>query len=43
MPVVELTPFWIKSPLPHAPLGFGVTVLTVADALALHVFAANLR
>jgi hypothetical protein len=22
-----LTAYWIKSPLPHAPLGFGVTKL----------------
>ena len=35
MAVVELTAFWIKSPVPHAPLGFGVTARSVTDALAI--------
>jgi hypothetical protein len=30
-----LTAFWIESPIPHAPLGFGVTARSLADALAL--------
>lgn len=28
-----LTAYWIKSPLPHAPLGFGVTARSLDDAL----------
>ncbi len=32
---VELTSFWIKSPLSHAPLGFGVTAHSLEDALSL--------
>jgi hypothetical protein len=34
-PVGGLTAFWIKSPIPHAPLGFGVTARSLADALAI--------
>jgi hypothetical protein len=30
-----LTAYWIKSPLPHAPLGFGVTARSLDDALAI--------
>jgi hypothetical protein len=35
MAVVELIAFWIKPPLPHAPLGFGVTARSRTDALAI--------
>lgn len=31
----ELTAFWIKSPLPHAPLGFGVTAWSLDNALGI--------
>jgi hypothetical protein len=31
----ELTPFWIESPLPHAPLGFGVTARSLDDAILI--------
>ena len=30
-----LTAFWIKSPLPHGPFGFGVTAWSLEDALSL--------
>jgi hypothetical protein len=30
-----LTAFWIKSPSPHAPLGFGVTAHSRKDAFAI--------
>lgn len=30
-----LTPFWIMSPIPHAPLGFGVTAYSLDDALQI--------
>jgi hypothetical protein len=30
-----LTAYWIKSPLPQAPLGFGVTAWSLDDALAI--------
>ena len=30
-----LKTFWIKSPSPHAPLGFGVTACSLDDALAI--------
>jgi hypothetical protein len=30
-----LTAFWIKSPFPHAPLGFGVTAWSLDDALGI--------
>ncbi len=30
-----LTAYWIKSPLPHAPLGFGVTARSLDDAFAI--------
>jgi hypothetical protein len=33
--MVELTAYWIKSPLPHAPLGFGVTARSLDDAFAV--------
>jgi hypothetical protein len=33
--VAELTAYWIKSPLPHAPLGFGVTARSLSDALGI--------
>jgi len=29
-----LTAYWIKSPYPHAPLGFGVTAWSLDDAVA---------
>jgi hypothetical protein len=31
----QLTAFWIKSPLRHAPLGFGVTAWSLDDALGI--------
>lgn len=31
----ELIAFWIKSPLPHTPLGFGVTAWSLEDALGI--------
>jgi len=31
----ELTAFWIKSPLPEAPLGFGVTAWSLDDAFGV--------
>jgi hypothetical protein len=31
----KLTVYWIESPFPHAPLGFGVTAWSLDDALAL--------
>lgn len=30
-----LTAFWIVSPFPHAPLGFGVTAHSLEDALRI--------
>lgn len=30
-----LTAYWIKSPFPHAPLGFGVTAWSLDDALGI--------
>ncbi len=33
-----LTAYWITSPFPHAPLGFGVTAWSLDDAL--HIIAA---
>lgn len=30
-----LTAYWIRSPLPHAPLGFGVTARSLDDALSI--------
>lgn len=30
-----LTAYWIESPLPHAPLGFGVTGWSLDDALSI--------
>jgi hypothetical protein len=30
-----LTAYWIKSPLPYAPLGFGVTAHSLDDAFAI--------
>lgn len=30
-----LTAYWIESPLPHAPIGFGVTARSFDDALAI--------
>lgn len=30
-----LTAFWINSPFPHGPLGFGVTAWSVDDALGI--------
>ena len=30
-----LTAYWIKSPLPHAPLGFGVTARSLDDGFAI--------
>jgi hypothetical protein len=35
MATVGLIAFWIRSPLPNAPLGFGVTAWTVDDALGI--------
>lgn len=35
MAVTGLTAFWVRSPLPHAPLGFGVTAWSLDDALAI--------
>ena len=35
MAVDELTSFWITSPLPHAPLGFGVTARSLDEALGI--------
>ena len=35
MEVAGLTAYWIRSPHPHAPLGFGVTAWSLGDALAL--------
>jgi hypothetical protein len=32
-----LTAYWIKSPFPHAPLGFGVTAWSLDDALRIIV------
>ena len=32
-----LTPFWIKSSLAHAPVGFGVTAYSLDDALRIIV------
>ena len=31
----ELKTFWIKSPLPHAPMGFGVTAHSIVEAIAI--------
>jgi hypothetical protein len=31
----KLTAFWIKSPCPRAPLGFGVTAWSLEDALQI--------
>jgi hypothetical protein len=31
----ELIAFWIRSPFPHAPLGFGVTARSLDDAMAI--------
>lgn len=31
----SLTAYWIKSPYPRAPLGFGVTARSLDDALAI--------
>jgi hypothetical protein len=30
-----LTAFWIESPFPHAPLGFGVTAWSLDDAFGI--------
>lgn len=30
-----LTAYWIKSPFPHAPLGFGVTAWSIDDAFRI--------
>jgi hypothetical protein len=30
-----LTAYWIQAPLPHAPLGFGVTARSLDDALSI--------
>ncbi len=30
-----LTAYWVESPLPHAPLGFGVTGWSLDDALSI--------
>ena len=35
MAAAELTAFLIRSPFPHAPLGFGVTARSLNDALAI--------
>ena len=35
MAVAGLTAFWVRSPLPHAPLGFGVTAWSLDDALGI--------
>ena len=35
MAVAELTAFWVQSPFPHAPLGFGVTARSLDDALGI--------
>jgi hypothetical protein len=35
MEITELTPYWIKSPFPHAPLGFGVTARSLDEALLI--------
>jgi hypothetical protein len=35
MGVAELTAFWIKSPVPNGPLGFGVTAFSLEEALAI--------
>jgi hypothetical protein len=31
----HLTAFWIQSPFPHGPLGFGITAWSLDDALAI--------
>jgi hypothetical protein len=31
----RLIAFWIRSPLPHAPIGFGVTARSLDDALSI--------
>lgn len=33
--MAQLTAYWIESPTPHAPLGFGVTARSLEDALAI--------
>lgn len=35
MEVAGLTAFWVRSPLPHAPLGFGVTAWSLDDVLSI--------
>ena len=35
MAVAGLTAFWVRSPVPHAPLGFGVTAWSLDDAVAI--------
>ncbi len=35
MEVAGLTAFWVRSPVPHAPLGFGVTAWSLGDALGI--------
>jgi hypothetical protein len=35
MTIAGLTAYWIKSPFPHAPLGFGVTAWSLDDALRI--------
>jgi hypothetical protein len=32
---LDLTAFWIKTPFPNGPLGFGVTAWSFEDALAI--------
>ncbi len=35
MAATDLNAFWIRSPFPHAPIGFGVTARSLNDALAI--------
>src|SRR5689334_11095195 len=35
MDETPLTAYWIKSPIPHSPLGFGITAHSRAEALAI--------
>ena len=33
--MTELTHYWIKSPRPHAPIGFGVTACSLSEAVGI--------
>ena len=35
MAIAELIAFWITSPVPHAPVGFGVTARSLNEAVGL--------